>query len=552
MDNIGGKIESYMSYDGGKNEQFSIREFDMSEGRVNRKKIFGKRYLTKKGKGRRSMIKKATPTILALAVLASMCAVPALAADDTTQMNYYAVCWSIDALGKVQVTPLGATGEYATWGEVLDAIKNHDVSGYADYRFGVIVGIEAERALEVSAGILLPAKTYMVLGHVTVTEAIEIEGGENSRIAVTEWCNMRGRGKLANIAGVLESNALYAWDGATGEWVQGSGSADDPFPFPWGTYPRAPEPSAQTPGETLPPADGGGDTPAEPAGDGPLTVCGGTVTGAGAAMRDDGSVALPCGGTIATHGGAVITVSAGTTVGADGKITLPDGGICTITYGGYTFNITRDAIITLDENAPFGYTLAVRNPFGDIADGDWFCDDVMYVYARGLMVGTGTDPMTFDPNVTLSRAMAVTVLYRLNNAELTGENDGNSPFDDVAVGMWYTDAVAWAAEHGIVNGYGDGRFGPHDDITRQDLAAIIYRYEYRYEQFAGRVPADIVAAAEFADQNDISGYAASAVGALVGQGIIRGRPGNIFDPLGRATRAEFAAILHRFLSRSHS
>jgi hypothetical protein len=132
------------------------------------------------------------------------------------------------------------------------------------------------------------------------------------------------------------------------------------------------------------------------------------------------------------------------------------------------------------------------NPFEDIDEGDWYYADVMYAYANGLMVGTSTEPMLFAPNVTLSRAMVVTVLHR---AAGSPNADGlPNPFDDVAEGAWYTEAES-----------------------------------------------------EFADRDEISGYAREAVAALVARGVILGRPGNIFDPQGRATRAEFAAILHRFL-----
>ena len=119
----------------------------------------------------------------------------------------------------------------------------------------------------------------------------------------------------------------------------------------------------------------------------------------------------------------------------------------------------------------------------------------------------------------------------------------NSYFEDVPSGQWYSEAVAWAAQNGIVSGMGDGLFAPNSDITREQMATILYRYE----QFSGKIPPDIVADREFSDWDDISDYAKNPVNVLTAQGIINGKPGNLFDPKGTATRAEVAAMLHRFL-----
>ncbi|MCL2766408.1 MAG: S-layer homology domain-containing protein [Peptococcaceae bacterium] len=106
---------------------------------------------------------------------------------------------------------------------------------------------------------------------------------------------------------------------------------------------------------------------------------------------------------------------------------------------------------------------------------------------------------------------------------------------------YYTNAVLWAAQNNIVLGYGDDRFGPNDDVTREQLAAILYRYQ----QFTGIFPPVILPAVEFADGNQIGEFAKEAVTNLTMQGIINGKPGNLFDPQGNATRAECAAMLHR-------
>ncbi|MDR1572426.1 MAG: S-layer homology domain-containing protein, partial [Clostridiales Family XIII bacterium] len=118
-----------------------------------------------------------------------------------------------------------------------------------------------------------------------------------------------------------------------------------------------------------------------------------------------------------------------------------------------------------------------------------------------------------------------------------------SPFSDVREGAYYAEAVGWAAANGIVKGYGDGRFGPDDNITREQLAAILNRYE----AFSGKAPAEVAAGVEFADRAEISDYAKPAASALAAQGVVEGRPGNVFDPKSEATRAEVAAVLHRFI-----
>ena len=194
------------------------------------------------------------------------------------------------------------------------------------------------------------------------------------------------------------------------------------------------------------------------------------------------------------------------------------------------------------------------NPFADVKAGDWFYNAVIFAYANGLMNGTSASPMLFSPNSPLTRGMIVTVLYRLTgepNSELTGDN--NTPhsslvapnFTDVPDGTWYTDAVLWAASVGIVDGYGNGRFGPNDNITRQDLAVILARYaDYMGIQLP---PNSSLHTPNFIDDADIADYAKDAVERLYKAGIINGYPDGSFKPRGQATRAEFAAMLMRFI-----
>jgi len=178
-------------------------------------------------------------------------------------------------------------------------------------------------------------------------------------------------------------------------------------------------------------------------------------------------------------------------------------------------------------------------PFADVGEGDWHYNDVYYVWEKSLMDGTGEG--IFSPNMTLTRGMVVAVLYRHEGRPSVEDMD--NPFPDVAEGIWYTDAVMWASEGKVIQGYDNGNFGPNDNVTREQLATILYRY-------AEYAEADIPASREYPGFNDdasISEYARVAVTALYRAEVINGRPNNRFDPKGSATRAEFAAMIHRFL-----
>ncbi|MDR0906580.1 MAG: S-layer homology domain-containing protein [Oscillospiraceae bacterium] len=178
-----------------------------------------------------------------------------------------------------------------------------------------------------------------------------------------------------------------------------------------------------------------------------------------------------------------------------------------------------------------------ENPFTDVAESDWFYDDVAFVYANGLF--SGTSDTTFSPETAMTRAMLVTVLFRLA-APAKGANTTN--FADVPLGEYYSDAVAWAAENGIVEGY-DGKFYPDEPISRQDLAVILLRYA----ELIGKGPVGAWAIRlDYADLDEVSDYAASAVMWTTLKGIISGKPDKILDPKAQASRAEVAAMLHRF------
>ena len=176
--------------------------------------------------------------------------------------------------------------------------------------------------------------------------------------------------------------------------------------------------------------------------------------------------------------------------------------------------------------------------FDDVTKGDWFYKDVEYVYNEGIM--DGVSKREFAPNETLTRAMIVKILYRIE-----GEPAGyrSSDFNDVESGRWYTEAVAWAAEKEIVKGYGNGKFGPNDPVTREQLAAILYRYT----QYKGWSTAAASGNLDgFKDAASVSSYAVDAMNWAVDEGLLKGA-NNKLSPKSNATRAQVAAIIHRYL-----
>ena len=175
------------------------------------------------------------------------------------------------------------------------------------------------------------------------------------------------------------------------------------------------------------------------------------------------------------------------------------------------------------------------NSFTDVRSTDWFSDAVSYVQERGLM--SGTSATHFSPNEPTTRAMLVTILYR---AAGQPETTGQTSFVDVLARDYFADAVAWASENNIVTGYSRTRFGSNDPVSREQIAAILWRY-------AGSPDTD--SAERFSDNSQIASYAANAVNWARQNGVISGRPGNRFDPKANATRAEVATILRNFLSQ---
>ena len=200
-----------------------------------------------------------------------------------------------------------------------------------------------------------------------------------------------------------------------------------------------------------------------------------------------------------------------------------------------TKDMTVYALWRVDENPGTG-----ANPFTDVSEKDWFYGDVMFVYENGLMLGTSKT--LFSPHGTAMRGMMATILWRMEGSPVP---KGKNSFTDVEAGKWYADAITWTAENGIFAGYGKDKFGPDDPITREQLAAIFYRYaDYKGYDLTVKGNLD-----KFKDADKITDYAKTAMQWAVGSGLVKGKSGNLLDPQGTATRAEIAAMLHRFIEK---
>ena len=255
----------------------------------------------------------------------------------------------------------------------------------------------------------------------------------------------------------------------------------------------------------------------------------------------------------AAEGGTVTADPAAAKAGA--KVTLtatPDEGYA---LGSLTVTDRFGDAVKVTENADGTYTFTMPNgqvtvkatfvqteepapaePFPDVDENDWFYDEVVYVYENGLM--NGVENNQFAPNTATNRAMLATILYRLAGEPAVS---GDLPFTDVKSGTWYTDAVLWAAQNGIVNGLGENTFAPMNTLTREQLVTMLYRY-------AEAEGYDVSAAADlsgYPDAGKVQTYAQKAMSWAVAEGIVEGMDGNL-NPAGNATRAQIATILMRF------
>ncbi len=243
--------------------------------------------------------------------------------------------------------------------------------------------------------------------------------------------------------------------------------------------------------------------------------------------------------------GTTVTVTASPSKGyvVDAvKVVDKDGKDVAVTEkdGKYVFTMPGSAV-TVTGSFKAETPAPVALPFTDVKSGNWFYDAVKYAYEQGLM--TGTSATTFAPNGTMNRAMIVTVLYRLENSPAV---TGASKFTDVPAGQWYSDAVAWAAANKIVNGYDETTFGPMNAVTREQMAAILFRYE-QVKGLENVTPEENLN--RFPDQNKISAYAIPALQWAVGQKIINGNADGTLDPTGTATRAQVAQIFTNLLNK---
>ena len=253
------------------------------------------------------------------------------------------------------------------------------------------------------------------------------------------------------------------------------------------------------------------------------------------------------------EGGTVTADPAAAKAGATVTLTAtPDEGY---TLGSLTVTDRFGDAVKVTENADGTYTFTMPNgqvtvkatfveteepapaePFPDVDENDWFYDEVVYVYENGLM--NGVENNQFAPNTATNRAMLATILYRLAGEPAVS---GDLPFTDVESGTWYTDAVLWAAQNGIVNGLGENTFAPMNTLTREQLVTMLYRYA----EAAGY---DVSAAADlsgYPDAGKVQPYAQEAMSWAVAEGIVEGMDGNL-NPAGSATRAQIATILMRF------
>ena len=179
--------------------------------------------------------------------------------------------------------------------------------------------------------------------------------------------------------------------------------------------------------------------------------------------------------------------------------------------------------------------------FSDVDAGSWYADAVAYVRDNGLM--SGTSDTTFEPDSTMTRAMLVTTLYRAAGSPPLENEDLGYPFADVPGDTWYADGVYWARQNGVVNGFTEEEFGPDAPVSREQIAAILWRY-------AGSPAAQ--AGTDFADEDAISAYAVQAVDWARANGVVNGSEGNRFLPQDHATRAEVATILRNYMTRTES
>ena len=242
--------------------------------------------------------------------------------------------------------------------------------------------------------------------------------------------------------------------------------------------------------------------------------------------------------TFETRGGSELDelrVPAGTTVDLSDYSSERAGYDFALWYPDESFSGSIDEIYMDRDKTVY----AAWEPFADAAPGDWFYGDLVYVYENGLM--DGVSETLFAPDGAVTRGMIVTILHRLEGGPVV---DYLLPFADVDEGAWYAEAVRWAASEGIVTGVSETAFAPDEPVTREQLAAILWRYaKYKGHDVSIGESTNILSYTDFAE---ISEYAIPAMQWACGEGIITGSGEGVLNPRGGASRAEAAAMLARF------
>jgi hypothetical protein len=212
---------------------------------------------------------------------------------------------------------------------------------------------------------------------------------------------------------------------------------------------------------------------------------------------------------------------------------------CNYDGGRVSFNALRLSYFALgyDGTDEAGHITIVHSmPFADVNASDWFYADALWAYTNGFIA----DAKEFSPGASMTRAMLVTILRNMANEP--NSSAYSNPFSDVGAGDWFLESAAWAADRGVVSGR-SGYFEPYAPVTRQEFAAMLLNFA-SFENKA--TPGDTPVAPDFADAASIATYAAPGVAWCYEKGIVRGRPGKLFDPDTRVSRAEMVALLHRY------
>lgn len=390
---------------------------------------------------------------------------------------------------------------------------------------------------------------YLDLSLLKITES----GGSSSEVKLTDVSKVLGIVVPYSFTGKKDVTVYRYHDGAAGSLKEANTKTDGTFSLDksggtitiyaskFSTYAIAYTP------------DSGGNQPQPPSGGG------GTGGGGGGyVVPPSYPVELPAstpGGKLSVSprsasSGATVTLMPTPDEGyALGGVTVTDrnGKPVAVTAGKdgrYTFTMPRGGVTIKAEfvKRQGGYATCPRDsscpiwPYTDASPAAWYHDALHYCLENGLMKGYGQGLL--EPDKSVSRAEFVQMLYNREGRPAAG---GFLQFGDVPDGAWYGEAVRWASVQGVVGGYGNGQFAPNRNITRQELAVMLWRY-------AGS-PAATDKELRFADADKVSGYAREALGWAVENGIVQGKSGGILDPGGNATRAEAAAMLQRFCGR---